>query len=347
MQFNEKLKKLRSEKGISQSALAEKIFVSRSAVAKWENGLGLPSEQSLSMLADFFGVEVSELLSDPLGEKVIVNKNTTISSQKIWIISILIFSVTVAIVLISLCCYLATRSAPSVTPIITRHLIFETEKDIDTEWITAYPDDEISADSVFIDSRVFEIKPSVGAIRLPNLLVKTTVNGNVSYETVEPSRVIFSVSDNIILRYEREQDGSVYISVLPIDYYAIEFCEWANIKYGDLIISIKVFRNHIAVEKVTLGFDDRSSEIGLTQRKLLACDIKPYNANYTNYSYRIDSIIRPDGEKYEGDFTQYAYIDGHYLYVTKDIAIGSKIYLFAITEYDKVKSNIFEVTVTH
>ena len=36
MQFNEKLKELRLKKGISQTALAEKIFVSRSAVAKWE-----------------------------------------------------------------------------------------------------------------------------------------------------------------------------------------------------------------------------------------------------------------------------------------------------------------------
>lgn len=37
MQFNEKLKLLRNEKGISQAALAERIYVSRSAVAKWEN----------------------------------------------------------------------------------------------------------------------------------------------------------------------------------------------------------------------------------------------------------------------------------------------------------------------
>ena len=39
MQFNERLKELRLKKGISQAELAKAIFVSRSAVAKWENGL--------------------------------------------------------------------------------------------------------------------------------------------------------------------------------------------------------------------------------------------------------------------------------------------------------------------
>lgn len=40
MEFSERLKELRSEKGISQAKLAADIHISRSAVAKWENGLG-------------------------------------------------------------------------------------------------------------------------------------------------------------------------------------------------------------------------------------------------------------------------------------------------------------------
>ena len=44
MEFSEKLKELRSEKGISQAKLAADIHISRSAVAKWENGLGLPEK---------------------------------------------------------------------------------------------------------------------------------------------------------------------------------------------------------------------------------------------------------------------------------------------------------------
>lgn len=345
MQFNEKLKELRLKKGISQAALAEKVFVSRSAVAKWENGLGLPSDDSLKQLADFFGVEPSELLSDPTTETVIVTKNSTISKQKIWIISISVFALIAAIVLIALCSYFATRST---TPTISRHLIFETEKELDVEGLNSYPDNEISVDCTFANSRTFEIKQSVGAIRLPKLLVKTITNGVVSYEMVDSSSVNFTCSDNIFLRYEndQEQGNALYVNVLPAEYYAIEFCDWANIKYGDLLISIKVFRNHIAVESVTVGFLDTSSEIGLTQSKALTCDIKPYDAAFKNFTYTIGSIIRPNGEKYDGNLAEYAYIENHYLTTSKSIEIGSVINLFAVTDYDNVKSNVFAVTVT-
>ena len=74
MEFSEKLKELRSEKGISQAKLAADIHISRSAVAKWENGLGLPSDESLKMLAEYFGVGVGELLPDKSNEEILVEK---------------------------------------------------------------------------------------------------------------------------------------------------------------------------------------------------------------------------------------------------------------------------------
>ena len=82
MQFNEKLKELRAKKGVSQSELAESIYVSRSAVAKWENGLGLPSNESLQLLAEYFGVGKEELYSGAPTEKVIVQKNQIISRSR-------------------------------------------------------------------------------------------------------------------------------------------------------------------------------------------------------------------------------------------------------------------------
>ncbi len=62
MKFSEKLKKLRCERGISQAELAGALHVSRSAVAKWENGLGMPSKESITMIAEYFGISVEELL---------------------------------------------------------------------------------------------------------------------------------------------------------------------------------------------------------------------------------------------------------------------------------------------
>ena len=86
MDFAEKLKNLRAKRGISQTTLAEAIHISRSAVAKWENGLGLPGEDSLRLLCEYFGVDSSELLPDQHAEEKLVSKNRTINTQSLVII---------------------------------------------------------------------------------------------------------------------------------------------------------------------------------------------------------------------------------------------------------------------
>ena len=63
MEFNEKLQDLRKQKGLTQEELAEKLYVSRTAVSKWESGRGYPNIESLKAIAKFFGVTVDELLS--------------------------------------------------------------------------------------------------------------------------------------------------------------------------------------------------------------------------------------------------------------------------------------------
>ncbi len=63
MEFNEKLQELRRRKGLTQEELAEILFVSRTAVSKWESGRGYPNIDSLKAIARFFGITVDELLS--------------------------------------------------------------------------------------------------------------------------------------------------------------------------------------------------------------------------------------------------------------------------------------------
>lgn len=74
MELKEKLKKARDERNISQQALADAIFVSRSAVAKWESGLGIPCDESMEALEKYFEVEKNYFLTDKPDE-VIVCKN--------------------------------------------------------------------------------------------------------------------------------------------------------------------------------------------------------------------------------------------------------------------------------
>ena len=63
MEFNEKLQELRKHKGLTQEELAELLFVSRTAVSKWESGRGYPNIDSLKAIARFYGVTIDELLS--------------------------------------------------------------------------------------------------------------------------------------------------------------------------------------------------------------------------------------------------------------------------------------------
>ncbi len=75
MGFKDRLKNLRQQKDLTQQELANKIFVSRSTIAKWENGLGLPSDTNLIALCDFFGVEENWLLDrNDLKEEIKMTK---------------------------------------------------------------------------------------------------------------------------------------------------------------------------------------------------------------------------------------------------------------------------------
>jgi len=63
MEWNEKLQQLRKQQGLTQEELARRLFVSRTAVSKWESGRGYPNIDSLKALAAFFQVTVDQLLS--------------------------------------------------------------------------------------------------------------------------------------------------------------------------------------------------------------------------------------------------------------------------------------------
>ena len=64
MEFNEKLQQLRTGKNLTQEQLAEQLYVSRTAISKWESGRGYPSIDSLKAIAEYFGITIDELLSN-------------------------------------------------------------------------------------------------------------------------------------------------------------------------------------------------------------------------------------------------------------------------------------------
>ena len=68
MEFHEKLQALRKSRGLTQEELAEALFVSRTAVSKWESGRGYPGIDSLKAISRYFSVTIDDLLS---GEKLL------------------------------------------------------------------------------------------------------------------------------------------------------------------------------------------------------------------------------------------------------------------------------------
>lgn len=69
MELNEKLQELRKQKGLTQEELAQALYVSRTAISKWESGRGYPNIDSLKAIAKFFCVSIDDLLS---GEEILI-----------------------------------------------------------------------------------------------------------------------------------------------------------------------------------------------------------------------------------------------------------------------------------
>lgn len=83
--FSDTLKKLRNKKGLSQQDLADKVYVTRATISRWESGNRLPDAMMISRLAKVLGVDVNVLLSaveqsDECPDVIMVDDNKIILS---------------------------------------------------------------------------------------------------------------------------------------------------------------------------------------------------------------------------------------------------------------------------
>lgn len=75
MNFPEKLKALRKEKGLTQEELSREIFVSRSLISKYESGAVYPTKENAEKLALYFDVRISDLIDNEDTVQLILKKN--------------------------------------------------------------------------------------------------------------------------------------------------------------------------------------------------------------------------------------------------------------------------------
>lgn len=79
--LSEKLKQLRAKKGLTQEQVAKKLGVTRSAIARWESGKGIPDISNLIVISDFYHISLDELIK---GDEVVRKKIILDSTSKKW-----------------------------------------------------------------------------------------------------------------------------------------------------------------------------------------------------------------------------------------------------------------------
>lgn len=76
MNFNENIRNLRKEKGLSQEYFAEKLGVTRQTISKWETGAAMPDLKKLTEIADFFNVSMDTILGMEIKNKSSVQSSS-------------------------------------------------------------------------------------------------------------------------------------------------------------------------------------------------------------------------------------------------------------------------------
>ncbi len=126
MKFSEKLKMLRKENNLTQEELAKKLYVSRTAISKWETDMGYPSLETLKQIAEMFNTSIDSLLTnqDMQNKKMLEKKQ----ALKYYWFAFAFYLVALIIVLISLWFktkYLFVPILICVVPYIIFALIFK------------------------------------------------------------------------------------------------------------------------------------------------------------------------------------------------------------------------------
>lgn len=90
--ISERLKELRKQSGFTQEQIAEKLNVTRSAVARWETGKGIPDISNLIVISEVYGISLDELIK---GDKQIENKIIADEKSKRWHLLVIVYLVAI------------------------------------------------------------------------------------------------------------------------------------------------------------------------------------------------------------------------------------------------------------
>ncbi len=103
MLFKDKLKKFRNENGLTQEELSEKLYVSRTLISKWENGVIYPSSSNMEQLAKLMNVDINYLLSAEETKMLALDTSSkndfSIAKKILYLISVILISVGITLLI--------------------------------------------------------------------------------------------------------------------------------------------------------------------------------------------------------------------------------------------------------
>lgn len=94
MSVSEKIKEIRKNQNLTQEQFAEKIFVSRNTVAKWESNRGCPDIQNLITISDVYEISLDDLMKN---DQKLKNKIILDSASKKWHILVILYLIAIII----------------------------------------------------------------------------------------------------------------------------------------------------------------------------------------------------------------------------------------------------------
>ena len=115
MKFSDRLKEFRKQNNLTQQELADKLFVSRSAIAKWEQDRGLPSEELLQQISMLMDVPLDQLIDNQQLRNTVIKNQRNLSKQKRIILLLLCMGLVCLSLAVGLIIY-NVKNAPQPTP---------------------------------------------------------------------------------------------------------------------------------------------------------------------------------------------------------------------------------------
>ena len=203
MDFKDRLKAARLSRGLSQKELARSIYVSRSAVAKWENGLGLPCKDSYYALLRTFSLEEAEF---PLYDEE--EARSTASNRKRHLVRTAIFyAILLFIIAAPLVLLYATEHGFGFTPSMAAGTVWKGTNVLQSDGYTVFYD-TVNGEVAVMDSFC---------------VIKKVALGYQKIDIASSKRTVFDTSGNThgdLYSFARNDGG--YIHIFRTERYLVD-----------------------------------------------------------------------------------------------------------------------------